>query len=204
MNIQRIKLSELHPDPENTRIHDEANIGIIMNSLSNFGQYRPFVVQKEGMIIRVGNGMYQAMMRLGWTEANCEVRDISDEEAITLSILDNKSSDLSKFDDKGLVAALGSLSKENLDLTGFNTVQISKSTFTANEKGQSKFDKVGDLPLYSFLFKTKKEMKEIESFIGWLDSVYPDDPDLPPEFQPMIAGDKFMAFLKDNGLFKED
>lgn len=204
MNICKVKLTELTPDPENTRIHDENNIKLIKQSLLEFGQYRPFVVQKDNMMIRVGNGMYQAMKELGWEEANCEIKDLTYEEATTLSILDNKSSDLSHFDDKKLVSVLGSFAKENLNLTGFNAVEIESSMFTTQEKKQSKFDKVGDLPVYCFLFSSKEEQKDFEKFLDYLDEYYPDNPELPAKDQPMLQGDKFITFLKEKNLVNFD
>ena len=66
--MQKITLSlhEIFPDPENMRFHDEKNLQIIMDGLLRHGQYRDFVIQKSNHIIRVGNGMYEAMKRLNW------------------------------------------------------------------------------------------------------------------------------------------
>jgi hypothetical protein len=40
------------------------NIDVIKRSLLRFGQYRAFVIQKSNNYIRVGNGMYQAMLQI--------------------------------------------------------------------------------------------------------------------------------------------
>lgn len=126
-----VKLSDLVPDPENTRIHDSHNIEVIKKSLEKFGQYRAFVVQKKGMIIRVGNGMYEAMKQLGWKQASCVIKDIDDEEAKALSIVDNKASDLSVFDNDRLSTVLSSMKKDSLNLTGFHGVELDKLIKTA-------------------------------------------------------------------------
>jgi len=138
MNLQKIKLADLKPDPKNTRIHDTHNIDIIKNSLSKFGQYRPFVVQKKGMVIRVGNGMYQAMQELGWTEADAEVKDLTDEEATALSIIDNRSAEVATWDEKLLADILKDMPKDFQALTGFDADEISKMLFenTGEEKHQ--------------------------------------------------------------------
>lgn len=126
MKIQKIKLSKLNPDLSNTRVHDKYNIDVIKKSLLKFKQYRPLVIQKNGMIIRVGNGTYQAMKELGIKDVFCVIKAMTDEEATTLSILDNKSSDLSYFDDKLLAKAMSGLNKELLELTGFKGDEIDK------------------------------------------------------------------------------
>ncbi|HCE42312.1 MAG TPA: hypothetical protein DET40_02035 [Lentisphaeria bacterium] len=126
MKSEIVKLSDLTPDPNNTRIHDSHNIEVIKNSLKVFGQYRPFVVQKSNMIIRIGNGMYKAMQELGWTDGEAKILDLSDEDATILSILDNRSSDLSVFDNIRLTEIIDGLSPDKLALTGFDIAEADK------------------------------------------------------------------------------
>lgn len=126
MNTQKIKLSELVPDPLNTRKHDKRNIATIKESLQKFGQYRPFVVQRQGMIIRVGNGMYQAMRELGWSEGYVEIKELSDADATALSILDNRSSELADWDDKILAEILKDMPDDMRDFVGFDESEINK------------------------------------------------------------------------------
>jgi hypothetical protein len=130
MNIQKVQLSELTADPKNTRRHDRRNIDTIKESLKKFGQYRPFVVQKSGMVIRIGNGMYEAMKELGWQEGHALVKDLSDEESETLSILDNRSSELAEWDEAMLSQVLGTLPEDLLTLTGFNQSEIDELAST--------------------------------------------------------------------------
>lgn len=186
MQVIKVKLSELVPDPKNTRVHDSHNIEVIKNSLKKFGQYRPFVVQKEGMIIRVGNGMYQAMKELGWTEADCEVKDITDEEATTLSILDNKSSDLSYFDDTKVYDCLKNLGKDNVALTGFVDIELNKlfSKFETEDdlssiaeiqesaKEEKKKEDVKPVLQYQIVFSTEETFRKWIKFVDYLRDEY--------------------------------
>ncbi len=139
MNLQKIKLSDLTPDPANTRIHDSHNIEVIKQSLEKFGQYRAFVVQKSSMTIRVGNGMYEAMKQLGWTEGECLIKDLSDSEATALSILDNKSSDMSVFDTIRVNAAIAALPDDLAALTGFSVSEAEKLLQSAPNELQDGF-----------------------------------------------------------------
>lgn len=63
MKIVKLSLDEIFPDPDNQREHSERNLKIIEDSLRTLGQYRDFVIQKSNRMIRVGNGMYEAMRR---------------------------------------------------------------------------------------------------------------------------------------------
>lgn len=127
MNLTKLSLSELHPDPENPRIHDERNLKIIMDGLGRFGQYRPYVVQKQGMVIRVGNGMHEAMTRLNWAEpVDCVILDLTDDLGRTLSILDNRASELSSFDDVQMAEQLAKLDDAVRTFCGFSSEEIDR------------------------------------------------------------------------------
>lgn len=182
MNVVKVKLSELRPDPDNTRVHDLHNIDVIKGSLKKFGQYRPFVVQKDGMIIRIGNGMYQAMKDLGWEEADCEIKDLTDEEATTLSILDNKASDLSYFDDNVLFSQLKKISPDSVQLTGFVDVELNKLSAAFEESGDlssvkdiienadEKPEKPEKAPVlqYMIVFQEEEQFRRWNKFVSWL------------------------------------
>lgn len=66
MNTVKIKLSELVEFPNNVRIHTKRNLDTIKNSLKEFGQVKPILVQKSTNYIIAGNGTYQAAKALGW------------------------------------------------------------------------------------------------------------------------------------------
>ena len=120
MQKKKVELKDINLDPRNTRKHNEKNIKVIKESLEKFGQYRPFVIQEEGMIIRVGNGMYQAMQELGIKEADAVIIDLNDDEATALSIIDNRSSELATWDDDLLAELLKDMPDDLFNITGFD------------------------------------------------------------------------------------
>ena len=125
--MQRINLSlhEIFPDPENMRFHDEKNLQIIMDVLLRHGQYRDFVIQKSNHIIRVGNGMYEAMKRLNWQDkVKCVVLDLTDDMGRVLSILDNRASDLSGTDEEMLASQLQALDEAVRAFCGYLPEEI--------------------------------------------------------------------------------
>ena len=194
--ITKLKLSEIITDPMNSRVHDVHNIDIIKKSLLKFGQYRPFVIQKSNNYIRVGNGMYQAMIQIAkqqnknieQIQVNCIVLDISDEQASTLSILDNKSSDLSYNDNNKLGEIFKNLSQENIELTGFSNQEVAKILENLNvniqdvinpvdnvksqdEKKKEKDVKTGVLQ-FKLLFENQQQKDVWDKFIQRVKSFY--------------------------------
>lgn len=63
-----VPIASLNLDPSNARVHGDKNLAAIRSSLAQFGQRKPVVVQRAGMIVRAGNGTVQAAKALGWTE----------------------------------------------------------------------------------------------------------------------------------------
>ncbi len=67
MKIETVAVASLAFDPANARKHDEANLKAIAGSLNLFGQRKPIVVTKAGVVV-AGNGTLEAAKSLGWTE----------------------------------------------------------------------------------------------------------------------------------------
>lgn len=193
--VVQLKLSQLISDPGNSRVHDVHNIQVIKRSLLRFGQYRPFVVQKSNNYIRVGNGMYQAMVQIAKQNdqkledivVKCIVVDLTDEEANVLSVVDNKSSDLSYNDNAKLGQIFKQMSSQNIQLTGFSTQQVSKilQSFNVNieqvvnpvqnvktqqQKKQEKA-KTGIL-MYKLMFENEQQKNIWQKFINQIKGLY--------------------------------
>src|SRR5262245_60321700 len=98
-----------------------------MKSLAEFGQDQPLVVQKQGMIVRKGNGRLKAALELGWEWIAAFVVDESDVRAVARAIADNRTAELATWDEEKLAALLKSIREaEDIDLvvTGFSQTDI--------------------------------------------------------------------------------
>jgi len=127
MKIVKLSLDEIFPDPDNQRDHSEQNLQIIENSLRELGQYRDFVIQKSNHLIRVGNGMYAAMRRMNWQEkVSCVILDLTDDMGRALSVLDNRASELSCFDEVQLAEQLRALDDSIRKLCGYSPEEIDR------------------------------------------------------------------------------
>ena len=123
MNVERVKLSTLRHDKRNARKHDERNVEEIKRSLQEFGQHRPFVVQRGTNKIIVGNGMLDAMLALGMTEGDAYFVDDDEETSIRRALADNRTGELAAWDMGTLKDLFQDMGPEP-DVPGWNTAEI--------------------------------------------------------------------------------
>jgi DNA modification methylase len=122
-----VRCSFLNLDPDNARLHPDENIECIMKSLTTFGQDQPLVVQKQGMIVRKGNGRLLAARRLGWEWIAALVVDENDVMAAARAIADNRAAELAAWDEgklRQLLQSIREAEQVNLDVTGFSNADI--------------------------------------------------------------------------------
>ncbi len=121
-------IKDLVHDPENVREHDADNLEAIMQSLQGFGQQKPIVINEEGRVI-AGNGTLSAALELGWEYIAVVKSRLTGNNATAYAIADNRTTDLSVFDEKRLAKQLKRL-QEDVDidhlLTGFSDDDITE------------------------------------------------------------------------------
>jgi ParB-like chromosome segregation protein Spo0J len=113
---ERVKISSLILDPDNAREHDERNLSVIKESLKRFEQQRTIVVSKDNIVI-AGNGTVMAAKQLGWETIDITRSQLTGEEAKAFALVDNRSTDLSKYDDDKLREQLAELEAAGVDMT---------------------------------------------------------------------------------------
>lgn len=85
-----VKLEGLSEFPGNPRKHGDAQLEELKRSLEMFGQYRPLVLNAKNEIL-AGNGMYRAMLALGWTEGKAIIMSkLSEANQKKLVLADNQ------------------------------------------------------------------------------------------------------------------
>lgn len=90
MNVTTKRLDALKHPKKNVRIHSEQQIRELKRSLEMFGQTRALVVDENNVIL-IGNGLYEAMVSLGYQEASVYVKtELSENDKKKLMIADNK------------------------------------------------------------------------------------------------------------------
>lgn len=124
MQVERIEIEKLTPDPANARKHGERNIEAVVASLNRFGQQKPIVIDKAN-VVRAGNGTLAAAKSLGWTHINCVRTELDGTDAIAYAIADNRTAELAEWDVDVLAAELEGLQLEGmLELTGFDDKEL--------------------------------------------------------------------------------
>src|SRR5712671_4169249 len=139
-----VPIADLHADPANVRLHGERNIAAIAASLARFGQQKPIVVQRQGMVVRAGNGTLLAAQQLGWTHIAASVVEMTDTEATAFSIADNRTAELAEWQTEDLLAQLEALGRDDAELlkaTGFDQQDLDAM---AAELGQDTTNELDD------------------------------------------------------------
>lgn len=107
-----IPVESVFLDEENARQHPQRNLEAIKDSLRQFGQRKPIIVQKEGMIVRAGNGTLEAAKALGWTQIAALIVDESELQAKRFAIADNRSAELAEWDFEQLTKIFSAMPEE--------------------------------------------------------------------------------------------
>jgi hypothetical protein len=119
MNLQAVALSSLRPHPSNYNVHDDAQIGELVNSLSRFGQYKNIVVWR-GFIL-AGHGLVEAARKRGDSTIVVEDRsDLSEPDAIALLAADNEIARRARVDNAKLADLVKSVQAQGSTVPGVN------------------------------------------------------------------------------------
>jgi len=119
---------------DNVRLHPEAQIRELARSVEAFGQVRPILVDENNTIL-AGNGLYRALLKLGWEEADVYVLEgLSERDKKRLMVADNKIYELGLMDNGKLLEVLKDIKKEDVfDIPGFDE-EILKGFFAEIEE----------------------------------------------------------------------
>lgn len=98
MTAETLPLSALVPLERNPRIHPAKQIAALVESLEQFGQYRPLVVDETNTVL-AGNGLYLALRERGDSHADVvRITGLSPTDRQKLILADNRLGDLSGDD----------------------------------------------------------------------------------------------------------
>jgi 16S rRNA G966 N2-methylase RsmD len=132
-----VPIDDLVPDPRNAVKHPERSIEAIKVSLAEFGQDQPLVVQREGMIVRKGNGRLEAARQLGWTHVAAVILDEETIRSRARAVADNRSSDFREWDFEVLREDLASFGDDfSFDDVMFDSVELATFGSVASPSGE--------------------------------------------------------------------
>jgi DNA modification methylase len=144
---------ELKPDPTNARKHSRQQIRKLARDIQKSGFINPILITQDGDIV-AGHARLEAAQLAGLQEVPVIRLTLTKAAAKIRNIWDNKSSDLSHFDDQMLGLALQELVDFNVDIedTGFS---IGEADLLIEGVSFSHTDPADDIPAPSRLTITK-------------------------------------------------
>lgn len=132
MKVVKMALADLKRPERNVRMHTEKQLKEFERSISMFGQIRPIVVD-ENLTILAGNGLYESLLRLGWTEGDVlKMTDLSENQKKKLMLADNRVYSLGVDELNTLDEFLAEL-KDDLDIPGFDEELLQSMVSEASE-----------------------------------------------------------------------
>lgn len=115
MQLQTMKLSELHPYPNNPRKNDGA-VDAVAESIRQCGYVAPIIVDEDGVIL-AGHTRYKALKKLGHTDAEVIVKEgLTEGQKRKYRLLDNKTGELATWDFNLLAVELEGIDFDGLAL----------------------------------------------------------------------------------------
>lgn len=132
IKMEEVDIDLIKPYKNNPREISAEAVQKVMKSIKEFGYNQPIVVDKNHVIL-AGHTRWKAMKQLGKKKANIIIRDLTKEQAVAYRIMDNRSGEESKWQNKLLAEELNVLQDTSfdLDLTGFNATELEN---LANDK----------------------------------------------------------------------
>ena len=118
MNIENIRLEDLHPYERNPRKNDAA-VEPVAESIRQFGFRVPIIIDRNNEII-AGHTRLKAAELLGMTEVPCiRADDLTDEQVMAFRLADNRVAEFAEWDPKLLDWELSDLKLEDIDMSAF-------------------------------------------------------------------------------------
>ena len=147
MKIEEIDIDLIKPYKNNPREIPMESVQKVMSSIREFGNNQPIVVDKDNIIV-VGHTRWKALKQLGEKKAYIVKKDFTKNNAMAYRIMDNRSGEESKWENKLLAEELNILKDEafNLDFTGFDLTELENLSqdkllnFKANNKDDTGFN----------------------------------------------------------------
>ena len=161
--LEKVALTAISPDPANVRKHSRRNIQAIKASLQRFGQQKPIVVDANN-VVRAGNGTLTAAAELGWKEITIVRTQLCGPDAVAYAIADNRTAELSQWDDQSLAAQVAELDDQLQAAAGFADGELAKLLGEPAPEGSAGEEDMAVPELYQIVVTCRDEAQQQELF----------------------------------------
>ena len=138
-----IPLGSVRRDPNNARLHPEASLSAIRAAYTRFGQQKPIVVSRDGVVV-AGNGQHEAAEALGWTHIAAVETELDGVERQAYAVADNQVPELARWDHEALGRLL-SIDRFEPATLGFDAADVRQVLAKADAAGRGAVSDV-DVP----------------------------------------------------------
>ena len=148
LRMEWIDPAALTPDSANARVHSPQQIRKIASDIRKNGFTNPILITQDNVVI-AGHGRLEASKQAGLTEVPIIRLHLTKAQAKVRNVWDNRSSDLSHFDDQLLGLAMQQLVDLDIDIedTGFSVAEADLLIGGISENGSDPAD--DDVPAAS-------------------------------------------------------
>jgi len=170
MLVQEKNIKDIHPYEKNPRINEKAAYGVA-ESIKAYGFKVPLVITENGEIV-CGHTRYKAAKILGLKKVPCIVADdLTPAQAKAFRLADNKTSDLSIWDNRLLLDELEYIAGLEEDLfTGFDLGDLFDHTLDEAENRIIKDNENGIMYEAKFCSEDKTKIDRLQKL--WEDMSY--------------------------------
>ena len=168
-----VPIGSLHADADNARRHPKRNLDAIAASLKKFGQQAPavYVLRGRRKVVIKGNGLLAAARKLKWKHLAAVESGLAGHDATAYAIADNRTTDLSDFDEALLATQLAELNDADFDLkaAGFTDAELAEllkdaeperpDKKTEAKKAAARSRRISEL--YSVIVECKNEREQL-------------------------------------------
>lgn len=118
--VELVPLESIHAHPQNYKVHPQAQLSHLAQSIKEHGFYRPIVIAQDGTIL-AGHGVAAAARMLGLAVVPVRRLPLAPDDPRALKVMagDNEISNLAEVDDRALAQILRQIKmEEGLGLLG--------------------------------------------------------------------------------------
>ena len=143
MKISDIAVEKLIPYANNPRDNDKA-VDAVAESIKEFGFKNPIIIDKDYVIV-AGHTRLKAALKLGLKVVPCIIADdLTEEQVNAFRLADNKTAELSDWNEEELLEELKKIESINMELFSFNLEDLEKEL--TGEAQDDDFNEDEELP----------------------------------------------------------
>lgn len=124
--MKMVKITDLKPYENNAKIHSDYQVGLIVESIKEFGFINPVLIDEDNNVI-AGHGRIEAAKRLNLDKLpTISVSGLTETEKQAYIIADNRLGEIAAWDNRLIAEELKSLKESdfNTEVTGFSVDDI--------------------------------------------------------------------------------